>query len=123
MTTTRDLIQRLTKNLDHLNRLYNVPDQSALVEEARAYLAQPEPEEPTKPPCVTLSALLCPAYEPGDGSADGAQLVGAQWWHPEMGCDSLQIVVDNARAVLARWGRATVEPPCKPAHNTAQQGR
>jgi len=123
MTTTRDLIQRLTKNLDHLNRLYNVPDQSALVEEARAYLAQPEPEEPTKPPGVTLSALLCPAYEPGDGSADGAQLVGAQWWHPEMGCDSLQIVVDNARAVLARWGRATVEPPCKVAHNTAQQGR
>jgi len=28
--------------------------------------------------------------------------------------------VDLARAVLARWGRATVEPPIKPAHNTAQ---
>jgi hypothetical protein len=54
------------------------------------------------PPVVTLTALLCPAYEPGDGSADGAQLVGMQWWHPTMGCDSLQIVVDNARAALAQ---------------------
>ena len=61
-------------------------------------------------PAVTLGALLHPAYEPGDGSADGAQLVGCQWWHPVMGCDSLQIVVDNARAILARFARPAVEP-------------
>ena len=73
-------------------------------------LSQPELVGASKPPAVMLSALLCPAYEPGDGSADGAQLVGAQWWHPEMGCDSLQIVVDNARAILARWGRPANEP-------------
>ena len=42
---TRDLIQRLTRKLDHLNRLYNVPNQSALIDEAHSYLAQPEPEE------------------------------------------------------------------------------
>jgi len=42
--TTRDLIQRLTDALDHLNCEYNVPDQSALVEEALDYLDQPEPE-------------------------------------------------------------------------------
>jgi hypothetical protein len=49
-----------------------------------------------------IRALLTPGYEPGDGSADGAQLVGGQWWHPVMGCDSLQIVVDNARANLTQ---------------------
>jgi len=28
------------------------------------------------------------------------------WWHPVMGCDSLQIVADNARDILrSRWGR------------------
>jgi hypothetical protein len=51
---------------------------------------------------VALTALLHPAYECGDGSADGAQLVDEEWWHPIMGCDSLQEVVDNARAVWAR---------------------
>ncbi len=39
----------------------------------RAALAQPVGEGP---PAVTTSALLHPAYEPGDGSADGAQMVG-----------------------------------------------
>jgi hypothetical protein len=61
------------------------------------------------PQAPTLRALLHPAYEPGDGSADGAQLVDGEWWHPIMGCDSLQGVVDNARAVLARWGGAAVQ--------------
>ena len=59
---------------------------------------------------TTLGALLHPAYEPGDGSADGAQLVGCQWWHPVMGCDSLQIVVDNAGAILTRFARPAVAP-------------
>ena len=49
---------------------------------------------------TTLAFLLRPAYEPGDGSADGAQLVDGQWWHPIFGCDSLQHVVDNARSLL-----------------------
>ena len=43
-TKPRDLIQRLTEKLDHLHCQYNVPNQSALIAEARAYLAQPEPE-------------------------------------------------------------------------------
>jgi hypothetical protein len=43
MTNPRDLIKRLTEKLDHLHCQYNVPNQSALVAEARAYLAQPEP--------------------------------------------------------------------------------
>ena len=45
-----------------------------------------------------IRAFLHPGYELGDGSADGAQQVGGQWWHPVMGCDSLQFVVDNALA-------------------------
>jgi hypothetical protein len=49
----------------------------------------------------TLASLLHPAYEPGDGSADGAQLVDGEWWHPQFGCESLQFVVDNARQALA----------------------
>jgi hypothetical protein len=43
-TNPRDLIRRLTEKLDHLHCYYNVPDQSALIAEARAYLDQPEPE-------------------------------------------------------------------------------
>jgi len=45
-TNPRDLIRRLTEKLDHLHCQYNVPNQSALIAEARAYLAQPEPEGP-----------------------------------------------------------------------------
>jgi len=40
MTTTRDLIQRLAEELDYLNRLCNVPNQSASIDEAHAYLDQ-----------------------------------------------------------------------------------
>jgi hypothetical protein len=67
--------------------------------------------EPEGPPAVMTSALLHPAYEPDDGSADGAQMVGMAWWRPVMGCDSLQLVVDNARNILrSRWGRPAVKP-------------
>jgi len=50
---------------------------------------------------IDIRALLGSAYKPGDGSADGAQIVDLHWWHPVMGCDSLQIVVDRARVALA----------------------
>ena len=43
---------------------------------------------------------MCSGYEPGDGSMDGAQLVDGEWWHPMFGCDSLQMVVDRAHALL-----------------------
>jgi hypothetical protein len=49
---------------------------------------------------TNLKAILHPAYEPGDGRADGAQLVDGEWWHPIFGCDSLQKVVDNVRTML-----------------------
>jgi hypothetical protein len=62
------------------------------------------------PPTATIKSLLNPAYEPGDGSADGAQLVDGEWWNPAFGCDSLQMVVDNARAALARFGHQPTPP-------------
>jgi len=46
-TNPRDLIQRLTTKLDLLHCQINVPYQSALIDEALAYLAQPEPEYPS----------------------------------------------------------------------------
>ena len=79
---------------------------SELIAYARAVLARwgnPMPQY-QGPSAVTTGAWLHPAYEPGDGSADGAQMVELAWWHPQFGCDSLQMVVDNARAILARWG-------------------
>ena len=51
---------------------------------------------------VTISGLLNPAYEiAGEEIAEGAQLVDGEWWNPVMDCDSLQIVVDYARAANA----------------------
>ena len=47
-----------------------------------------------------------PGYEqiPDDGDPEklprDAQLVDGEWWHPVFGCDSLQMVVDNARSML-----------------------
>ncbi len=52
---------------------------------------------------TTLASLLHPAYElcaDGGATADGAQLVDGEWRNPLFGCDSLQFVVDNARALL-----------------------
>jgi hypothetical protein len=85
----------------------------AVVNRARAALAQQGAVGPTNGeglPCNLIRTLLRAGYEPGDGSADGAQLVSLAWWHPAMGCDSLQIVVDNARAILARYARPDVAP-------------
>ena len=63
--------------------------------EARAYLAQPEPEGPTE---SDVSELFYRYVFDGD-----------------------EVGFENAIAeALARWGRATVEPPAKPAHHTAQ---
>jgi len=42
-TNPRDLIQRLTEKLDHLHCQYNVPNQSALIAEARALESIPDP--------------------------------------------------------------------------------
>ena len=81
----------------------------------RARAALDEQEVWEGPPAVTTGAWLHPAYEPGDGSADGAQMVELAWWHPQFGCDSLQMVVDNARAILARRDNHPAKPDGSPA--------
>lgn len=83
--TTRDLIQRLTERLDLLHCQYNVPNQSALIDEAHAYLDQPEPEGPTE---SDLSVLFY--RHVGEGSEVGFG--------------------DAIKEVLARWGRPAIQP-------------
>ena len=91
-------------NVDYMLRFRGIIDGSG------AALAA-EPVGEGLPTDIRATALLHPAYEPGDGSADGAQMVGLVWWHPVMGCDSLQIVVDNARNILrSRWACPAAPP-------------
>ena len=101
-TNSRDLIQRLTKNLDHLNRLYNVPDQSALVEESLDFLSQPEPEGSTDEQIEKSFQLWW--FNEGSGM------------RPSNGEDQeehvrrvSQIAWSNG-AYVARWGRPAVKP-------------
>jgi hypothetical protein len=84
--TTRDLIQRMAEELDTWLMAHHyggVPPEiqhaATLVAEARAYLAQPEPEEPTVMEIIDLSSEI---EEEGLGQ------------------------VDLVRRALARWGRS-----------------
>ena len=105
MTTERDLIQRLTKNLDHLNRLYNVPDQSALVEEFLDFLSQPEPEDPTD------EELLCIAAEAIDGYGNCGIKPGEYEEVTEQAVEAYgSELIAYARAILARWGNHPANP-------------
>ena len=58
--TARKLIQRLTEKLDLLHCQYNVPNQSALIDEAHAYLDQPEPEGPLGSPMTDQHPITPP---------------------------------------------------------------
>jgi hypothetical protein len=96
MTTTRDLIQRMAEELDTWLMAHHyggVPPEiqhaATLVAEARAYLAQPEPEEPTDEDLHDLWHELYGFHPDGPTSGDVAVI---------------------ARYILARWGRPAVEP-------------
>ena len=90
MTTTRDLIQRLAKELDLYRQMVldDCTSTHPLADEARAYLAQPEPEGPTD---EDLHDLWLELYGFHDGPTSGD-------------------VAAIARAVLARWGSALPTP-------------
>ena len=97
MTTERNLIQRLAGELQEWIDYAPIgpcDDEQALIDEARALLSQPEPEEPTD---EELMALAVTVFD-----------------------NPFSTDKDYARAVLARWGRADVKPPCKPSHHTTQ---
>ena len=92
----RDLIRRLTENLDHLHCYYNVPDQSALISEARDYLDQSVPAEPTDEEIADearkylVNEYALPAEITYLLDSDNFE------YEPTIGC---------FRAVLARWGK------------------
>jgi len=64
MTTERDLIQRMAKELDLYRQLVldDCTSTHRFADEARAYLAQTEPERPPLEPrgCPTPGACSCP---------------------------------------------------------------
>ena len=104
MTTTRDLIQRMADELDHYRQLLRDDCTSThpFADEARAYLAQPEPEGLTD---------------------EEIEKRFQRWWfnegsgmRPSNGEDQeehtrrvSQIAWSNG-AYVARWGRSAVEP-------------
>jgi hypothetical protein len=90
----RGLIQRLADDLEGITEELVIPEYAhtekertdaslALVAEARAYLAQPEPESPTD---VELQELLYYGFTTSTGHGERSDPIGF------------------ARAVLARWG-------------------
>jgi hypothetical protein len=91
MTTERDLIQRMADELDHYRQLLmdDLRETHALANEARAYLAQPEPEGPTD---EELNRLLYYEFTTSTGHGERSDPIGF------------------ARAVLTRWGSPAIEP-------------
>jgi len=79
-TNPRDLIRRLTEKLDELNCNFNVPNQSALIAEARAALAQPEPQGPSRP---AIEPVPVAERLPGPEECDAE---GRCWWFSPPAC-------------------------------------
>jgi len=95
-TNPRDLIRRLTVELDFLHCCYNVPDQSALIAEARDYLDQSVPDEPTDEEILALSQWHEVSYTLTNGNVI---------YPLQEGTDMKDAVLSFTRAVLARWGK------------------
>ena len=80
--TTRDLIQRLANALNEW-QLGNAPPEDTsdvdLINEADAYLDQPEPEEPTVMEIIDLSYEI---EEEGLGQVDLVRRALARWGRP-----------------------------------------
>ena len=74
-----------------------------------------KPEEPTDEELLAIAAASIDGYQ-GCGIAIGE-------YEPENECAVEAYgseLITFARAVLARWGRPTIQPPSKPSHHTAQ---
>jgi hypothetical protein len=102
--TTRDLIQRMARELDLYRQMARDDCTSThpFAEEARAYLAQPEPEGPTDEELLQIAAATIDPYE-SHGIAIGE-------YEPENECAVEAYgseLIAFARAVLTRWGRPT----------------
>ena len=100
--TTRDLIQRLADELYKYECLTSrrppdcIPAPSPLIDEARAYLSQPEPKEPTDEELEEFALKHGGGYFNCDCQAEADILTRKH--------------VSNYRAALARWSRPAIEP-------------
>ena len=86
-----------------------------IVARARAFLDQPEPEEPTDEEILNLSQEHQVSYSMSDGRVI----------YPfQSSADMRDVLLSFARALIAadraRWGRVDVNPPAKLAHGTVQ---
>lgn len=99
------LIERLTTALQDYDSADPYHVHAELITEAQAFVAgaaQP----------IDLDALLSPrgAYEPGDGSEDGAQRVNQlEWWAPLHGCETLDDLLERIKARILPHVRPPVE--------------
>jgi|DEB0MinimDraft_6_1074348.scaffolds.fasta_scaffold24578_3 hypothetical protein len=98
----RDLIKRLADELDHYRQLLmdDKRETHALATEARAYLAQPEPEEPTDEELLAIAAASINPYQ-DSGIAIGEYESETERAVHVYGSE----LITFAHAVLALWGR------------------
>ena len=106
-TNPRDLIQRMARELDLYRQMArdNCTSTHPLADEARAYLAQPKPEEPTDEEIMRLM----PQQMHEDLAAAARALAEQASTISPRATGIMRIMlnrhaVDLARAVLARWG-------------------
>jgi hypothetical protein len=104
MTTTRDLIQRLADELDaETNYIIHSTGERVThpdVAEARAFLSQPEPKEPTDQELLQIAAATIDPYE-SNGIALDEYEAETECAVEAYGSE----LIAFARAVLARWGK------------------
>ena len=110
--TTRDLIRRLADELTNAIRVihsedgtHHISTAAPVLDEARAYLAQPEPEGPTDEELEEFALKHGGGYFNCDCQAEADILTRKH--------------VSNYRAVLARWGRPAIQP--KPEELTDEE--
>jgi hypothetical protein len=122
MTDPRDLIKRLANDLEGITEELVIPEYAhtqkertdaslALADEARAYLAQPEPEEPTDEEIMRLM----PQQMHEDLAAAARALAEQASAISTSATGIMRIMlnrhaVDLAQAVPTRWGRPAAEP-------------
>jgi hypothetical protein len=100
--TTRDLIQRMADKLDHYKHLLRGDRRRAhpLAIEARAYLAQPEPEgPPTDEELLAILSQAVASFPPIHPEAKALSVAEYDW----------ELEARKARAIIAadraRWGK------------------